>query len=80
MNWLIIATRMSRDLINDAINKKNVLVHKNLMRAGLRNNEFYLCGLMGSHSLGRSVWTGFERPDYELSEYPLAIKLLEPSK
>ena len=22
-----------------------MLVHKNLMRAGLRNNEFYLCGL-----------------------------------
>ena len=47
MNWLIIATRMSRDLINDVtINKKNVLVHKNLMRAGLRDNEFDLCGLI----------------------------------
>ena len=47
MNWLKIATRMSRDLINDVtINKKIVLVHKNLMRAGLRNNEFYLCGLI----------------------------------
>ena len=38
---------MSRDLINDVtINKKIVLVHKNLMRVGLRNNEFYLCGLI----------------------------------
>ena len=46
MNWLKIATRMSCDLsMTSPSIKKIVLVHKNLMRAGLRNNEFYLCGL-----------------------------------